>query len=336
VLERFRRRSEGRPGDTGPGNAVQAAERGLRDAEKAHARLVKDRRAALDDAERDHRRSVAAARSELERSEVEHRRRVEDAEKRLLSVRATLAPLEVARFGKLVLHEDRIATRSGTAPLGRSLAAVADTAARIAIARPSAVARLAATGAVDGRAFRSVRGSDARKLYVLVDSPDLVALEPCRQGEEEAAARFAARVNIAALNADRLAGQRAAAVEQAEHELELARALRAPVDAAAHELERIAADTSAIDAARAALEEAEAATAELEEHRARVEEARQELAAAMAAAAQAASEAARADVLGGTEASDQPSAPAEPAAVPTGGPDAVSGEAEPAAGADRA
>ncbi len=258
---------------------IQELERSLQDgtkalaaSEKEQANRIKEIRKQLRDAERGHERAVAAAQSELARRRKEQEQRVKQARKRYESMRSTLAPMEIARFGKSILYEDRIVTKQGEALLQRGVTAVADTAAKIAIARPVAVARLAASGEVNGRAFRAVQGYDARRFYLLVEAPELVTLISCRNADEQAAREFAERVNVAALNARRIDREREETLGDAQHELDAAETQQDAVVAADNEVARLMADTEAIDLARSRLEEAEADTVAIDAQRDRIAE----------------------------------------------------------------
>lgn len=297
VFERFRKREskDGAPAEVAVAPGVRDLERRLRDAQKSHESRVRDARKHLEQLERGREREVRAAREEVARREAEHARRITEAEHRLASVRATLQPLEIARFGKVRLYEDRIETKDGVARLGRGTNAVVDSAARIAISRPGAVARLAASGRVDGRSFRAIQGLDAKKVFLLVDAPDLVSLVPVRWGEEELAQHFAQRVNIAALNARRLERQREDAIHEVEHELNLVQAFRGAIEAAEADLARLEVDTPDIAEARELLLEAEADTDAIDQLRTQLDEAREEARLAQLAAAAAVAAAARAE-----------------------------------------
>jgi hypothetical protein len=271
VLRRFRNRGASLPPE------IQVLQRALKDgssalgaAEKAHASTIKEIRKQLRDAERAHQRAVGVAQDEVDLRRKEREQRVRQAQKRYESIRATLAPMEISRFGKSVLYEDRIVTKHGEALLDRGVTALADTAARIAIARPGAVARLAAAGAVNGRAFRTAQGYDARRFYLLVEAPELVALLPCRNADEQAARDFAARVNVAALNARRIDCERDEALGDAQRELDVAEAYQDVVQSADDEVIRVMAETEAIDLARGRLEEAEADTEAIDAQREQV------------------------------------------------------------------
>ena len=249
---------------------MKGARKELGSAEKARARTIKDIRKELREAEREHERGVRVSEAELVRRQKEREQRIGNAKRRYDSIRSTLAPMQTARFGKSVLYEDRVVTKQGEALLQRGVTALADTAARIAIARPGAVARLAASGAVNGRAFRSAQGYDARRFYLLIEAPELVALLPCRAGDEEEAREFATRVNVAALNARRIEREREETLGDAQHELGAAESQQDSVLAADDELARAIADTGAIDLARTRLEETEGDTEAIDLQRALV------------------------------------------------------------------
>lgn len=283
VLRSFRRKPALPPELQELTEKLKTENKALDAARKEHSARVKAIRKELREAEREHERAVRAAEVELARRKKEREQRIQHAQKRYESIRATLAPMEVARFGKSVLYEDRVVTKQGEALLQRGVTALADTAAKIAIARPGAVARLAASGTVNGRAFRSVQGYDARRFYLLIEAPELVALLPCRAGDEQAAKDFAARVNVAALNARRIEREREETLGDAQHELDAAESHQDAVLAADDELARAVADTEAIDIARSRLEEAELDTADIDASAERVGELEQALAVAHAA-----------------------------------------------------
>jgi hypothetical protein len=284
ALRSFRRKSSVSPELQELEETLKEARRTFADARKEQAGRVKSIRKELREAEREHERVVRDAESELGRRKQEREQRIQHAQKRYDSIRATLAPMEVARFGKTVLYEDRVVSKQGEALLQRGVTALADTAARIAIARPGAVARLAASGTVNGRAFRSVQGYDARRFYLLIEAPELVALLPCRAGDESAAKEFATRINVAALNARRIEREREETIGDAQHELDSAESQQDAVLSADDELARVSSDTEHIDVARARLEDAESDTATITAHAERVEELEQEFALATAAA----------------------------------------------------
>lgn len=250
--------------------ALKKARRALRRAERARASRLRRLRWAVRRSERDHGRRVGRARAALARAESDSRRRVEEARKRLESVRAALGSVELARFDSLVLYEDRLVTPRGEVRITQGLRALVGTGSGLALARPTAFARLEAQGLIDAQAFRAGRGREARKLYLLVEAPELVSSVPCQERDEPAASAFAARVNVSALNAPMLARRRKAALAEARKELERA-ADRSAAGRAQEELAWAEADTSALDAARSALAKAEADSAEVEELRVQVE-----------------------------------------------------------------
>ena len=270
VFRAFHRKPQLPPDLRDIGSGLKEAKKALASAQKTHSTTVKGIRKELREAEREHERAVRAAQNELEARRKERTQRIQGAKKRYDSIRSTLAPMETARFGKSVLYEDRVVTKQGEALLQRGITALADTAAKITISRPGAVARLAASGAVNGRAFRSAQGYDARRFYLLIEAPELVALLPCRAGDEQAAKEFAARVNVAALNARRIEREREETLGDARHELDAAESHQDAVLAADDALARAVANTEAIDLARARLAEAEADTGAIAGQRDRV------------------------------------------------------------------
>ena len=103
VLRRFRNRGATLPPE------IQELQRALKDgssalgaAEKAHASAIKEIRKQLRDAERAHQRAVGVAQDEVDLRRKEREQRVRQAQKRYESIRATLAPMEIARLGKSV------------------------------------------------------------------------------------------------------------------------------------------------------------------------------------------------------------------------------------------
>ena len=130
VFERFRKKAQPPDQVVELELAVKTAEKELKAAEKEHRRRTKERRRALEVAEREHGEAVPAARFEIERRENEYKERVSEARQRFESIQKTLQPLQIAKFGRTVLYEDRIVSRSGEARLRRGVNALADAARR--------------------------------------------------------------------------------------------------------------------------------------------------------------------------------------------------------------
>ena len=249
---------------------VKEARRALHEAEKAYAATIRERRRELVAAEREHERAVRQARDELMRVEGERARRMQEARQRLASVQAALAPRHLGSYGRVVLFEDRIVTPDGEAALLPGVTAMVDTAAILAVRRRAALSRLAAGSMVDGL-LPAARPHDAHKLYLLVETHEFASVVPCRRADADRVSEFAARVNVAALNAPRLARERADGVRGAERELELIEADVVAVERAGASLVEVEAHTGRMESARAGLAAAEAATGGVDELRARVE-----------------------------------------------------------------
>ena len=234
---------------------IKKAKRDLSKVEKGREQELKALRRKLSNAERAYGRAERMAQASLAQQKKVREQGIAEAKKRYESICKTLAPMEVDRFKKAVLYEDRIVTKQGEEPLQPGVTAVADTAARIAISRPIAVAELSASGVIDGRAFRSARGYEARRFYVLIEGQSMTALLPCRPNEEQKAKDFAARINVAALNALRVARERKETLEKARREMEDSELYGEGLLAAEDDLRRVIGDTAEVDHARAQFEE---------------------------------------------------------------------------------
>jgi hypothetical protein len=199
-------------------------------------------------------------------------REAERAEERSLARgRAVLAAArqskELARFDGFLLTDGAIETPTGRAVLSARVRAFVEPGATLAAARQAALMRLAAQSGTRGGVLRDL-GRRSERLYLLVETPELVSLAPCKSDEAEAR-RFAELVNVAALNAEDFARRRIEAVREAEAELERLEERRAAaVREAKAKLEQVAADTAAPEAERRELERVELDTGEVDRCRA--------------------------------------------------------------------
>jgi len=241
--------------------ALKAARRELRRAEKAYASRVKARRRALANAGRAHARAVREAEEELRAVERSGEAPIRRAEQEVARARAGR---ELARFGRLALHEDRIEAPEGEVLLSRAITAIVDTAQQLlererAIGRLGTAADLAAVRVLERRA-----GHSRRDLYLLLETPRFVSVAPCAR-EHARAREFANWVNVAVLNAADFARRRHEAIAGAERALvQLRGEWAAAIERAGRKLANVEADIAAVEEARRALAEVEADTGGIE------------------------------------------------------------------------
>jgi hypothetical protein len=226
---------------------------------------VRSKRRELSRAERAHRRAVRRAHRELHRAEQTAGREVRAAERALAEVSSGA---ELARYRRFRLRADRVETPEGDLSVVPGLRATALRGEHVrTIARPQTAARLENEGAGRHAGVRRVRGG---RTYLLIETKDASILLPWR--DDHAAREFIQAVNVAALNAGKLAARRSGAAAHLEEELaELRNRGERAVAEARGTVEGVGADTAAIVAARAALAAAEADTGEVARARAALE-----------------------------------------------------------------
>jgi hypothetical protein len=103
------------------------------------------------------------------------------------SVRRIRTDAILGLYGRVVLHQDRVATPSGTFALCREISAGVET-ARV----------VSATGRLRGAASEAARREDPRRLLLYIDGPEGHHLEPCKSDQLIKARVFASRVVSAA------------------------------------------------------------------------------------------------------------------------------------------
>jgi hypothetical protein len=251
--------------------AVGVALRGLSEAEREHASRVRTARQTLRRTERAHRAAVEAAGKKLRKAERTAASAIADVEHKRV---AATSPRELGRYGSLRVFEDHIDTGTGTVPLAPESRAV--------IGPVSVLARTLPESGVPDRVidvkgrYRSRSWIRSDRIYLALECPRTRLLVEVR--DESEAREFAALVNVAVLNVDRLIRARheaqmdldrqvgevreeqRAAVEEARSQLEAVEAGRDPVEAAADALAAAEADTGEIVRRReqlAAIERAE-------------------------------------------------------------------------------
>jgi hypothetical protein len=244
-------------------DALQRARRELRDATRAHQRRVRDAIRALRKAERAHGQTVRQARQRLTKAEQARERAIHDGERSLAEVRPAR---ELARLGPFRLFEDRLETPSGLLAVSGAGAAVVP---GNVVARSGFVTAAGTIVRANGRP-RVRKTPNVHRLYLVVERAD-----GCRvvEVEDEWAARdFAAALNVASLNAGRLARERDAAGAEARERLAAERSQHdTAVLAAGAELATAEGDRHAVEAAERALEVAVADTGDVLRARAQLE-----------------------------------------------------------------
>lgn len=215
---------------------------------EAHARhwlVVRGRKLALVSAEAAHKVALWRATRALHRTERRAARAADAARARAAS------PSLLGRFGAVELHADHVRTPEWVAPLDGGVRARLVPGAE----RPS--------GALWQRGVSARRD---RRGTLLLEAGPLTYACPCAP-DDRAAAEFVRLVNVAALNAGRLAGERRSAEADAERRArEAEEAWRGRIEAARARLEH-ARDRSVIERRRSLLRDAERDVAEIEARR---------------------------------------------------------------------
>jgi hypothetical protein len=244
--------------------ALRAARRAVRRAMWRNRALVLARRGELAAAERAYARSVRAARARFEAAE---KARLDALQQGRAAVEALRAGRKLATFGRLSLYPDRLELPHGAVALSPEVTAVVGVPSMLAAARPEAILRLGATKD-ERRLLKDLASAPQRTPYLFIESRSVVAAWRCA-GEEEAAEEFAARVNVAALNAEQAQRDLREHLRSAEQELWRldAEFERAALEAFTAYQERRA-DTQAVDRARRELDAALGGGEEIERLRA--------------------------------------------------------------------
>ena len=244
-------------------DALERARRELRDVTRAHRRRVRAATRALRKAERAHGRTVRQARQRLAKAERARERAIHDGERSLAEVRPAR---ELAQLGSFRLFEDRLETRAGAMPVSGAGAAVVP---GNVVARSGFVTAAGTILRANGRP-RVRKTPNAHRLYLVVERAEGCCVVEVH--DEWAARDFAAALNVASLNAGRLARERDATGAEARERLA---ALRRQHDTAVlgadAELAAAEGDRQAVEAAERALEDAVADTGDVVRARAQLE-----------------------------------------------------------------
>lgn len=241
--------------------ALDGARQALRDAEHEHASRIRAKRRELQHAEHEHAAAVRSAQAELSEAERTEQAAIGELERKLTTFTGTR---ELARYGPFRLYDDRIETGREPIPVVAGLRALVAAGEVVAYARPesSGAARILDPG---GHPRRHTTPKP-RRTYLVIDAAGSQVLLEAHA--DPAAEAFAEMVNVAALNADRVARARSGATAELERELSQLRQRRdAAVAEATGKLEAAEADLAAVEAARQALAEAEGDTAEIARRR---------------------------------------------------------------------
>jgi hypothetical protein len=175
----------------------------------------------------------------------------------------------------VTLHELTIKTPQGASSLIGATATV-DTAGNLAVTRRATLTRTVAGGVLFGPVgaligaggFKKAKHHDVRELYLMIETPTLVAVVECPADQGMKARTFAAKITTAAKQAEQIAADRPLRIAQAERALAEARADTTAVEAAERKLAEVTGDPqmlAAIADAQRALEAHDGATPQRKE-----------------------------------------------------------------------
>lgn len=218
----------------------------------------------LYEAKRQRDQAIAAAEKTLKTTVDSWVTPVKMAEEALASARS-IGARSLGSFEKVRLFEDHVDTPQGAFRFENgAVEAVVDTAANLARAKEAVLSRADKQVLADF-VSRTGRPEGAQTLYLMIETPIFVTLIALGSGDEPDARQFSLSVNGAAGTAAGHEAHRAAAVAQAQADLDRVLADQAAaVQSAQTEVEAVILDTRRLDAATKAAEEAAARSAPTE------------------------------------------------------------------------
>jgi len=204
--------------------ALKEAEQRLKEASREYENRVKTSQKAVDEAEKD------------------HAQRIKQIEKRISAAQASK---KLGSFAKVTLFEDRITTPDGTSSLSNDVRADCDTAGNL---------EHSSRVTVFAFAFKKKKKHDSRELYLVVETPDFMSVQPVDPSNGPQARKFATQIANQSKQATALIERRRAAVATARSELAGVRSDRSQIEEAAAQLRAVQGETSDVDRLRAEVE----------------------------------------------------------------------------------
>jgi hypothetical protein len=156
--------------------------------------------------------------------------------------------------GMVTLRQHEIKVPHGTYALDENVRATVDTAGNLATSRRATLTRMTAGGLLGGPIGILAGGlltkgkvHDTRELYLMVEGSDFATLLTCKPDSGSRVRQFAANVNQAARQSQSLRVQRAAAIRQANADLENEKDNIGSLSSAEARLAEVRANTAKVD-----------------------------------------------------------------------------------------
>lgn len=157
---------------------------------KGRTEEEKQRDSLMKQAEMEYHSTIAALEHELNVAQKAYQKSVNGVNKSL------------GKYKGVTLYEDRIETPEGVASFEAGpVSAQVDTAGNIAVSQRVTLTRLVAGGIVGGLIFPKKKTTDARELYLLIQTPSFASMIECPADKGKKARQFAMLVNNTALSA---------------------------------------------------------------------------------------------------------------------------------------
>lgn len=158
--------------------------------EQERRTAVKEVERRLKDASKQYESRVKTSQKTVEETEKDHAKRIKQIEKR---IEAAEASKKLGSLAKVTLFDDRITTPEGTSTLSADVRADCDTAGNLERSSRVTATRLLTVG-IFAFAFKKKKTHDSRELYLVVETPDFMSVQPVDPDKGPQARKFAAQI----------------------------------------------------------------------------------------------------------------------------------------------